>query len=129
MPSLCEFHPSICLTTEKNHGKSSVRVAEEENASIHITKTPTHYNTHTHTLQNNLQPPRYKSKQTLQFKTNDMPRFFQAYQVLWQVMYAYILINRWTANALISRSSFNIFLYNAYNSYLENVQNFSRSHL
>ena len=33
----------------KKHGKTSVRVAEEESASIHITKTPTHYKTYTHT--------------------------------------------------------------------------------
>jgi hypothetical protein len=32
----------------KKHGKSSFRVAEEENVSTHITK-PTHTHTHTHT--------------------------------------------------------------------------------
>jgi hypothetical protein len=27
VPRLCELYPSICLTTEENHGKLSVRVA------------------------------------------------------------------------------------------------------
>ena len=35
MPSFCEFYPGICLATEEKYGKTSVRVAEEENASIH----------------------------------------------------------------------------------------------
>jgi len=26
---ICELHPGICLTTEENHGKTSVSVAEE----------------------------------------------------------------------------------------------------
>ena len=77
MSSLCEFYPGVCLTTEKKHGKNSIRVAEEENPSKHINKTPTHYktytHTHTHTLQTNLKPPQYKLKQT-QYKiyTNEI---------------------------------------------------------
>jgi hypothetical protein len=27
MPFLCKLYPGICLTTEENHGKTSVRVA------------------------------------------------------------------------------------------------------
>jgi hypothetical protein len=29
VPRLCGLYPGICLTTEKKHGKTSVRVAEE----------------------------------------------------------------------------------------------------
>jgi hypothetical protein len=29
VPRLCELYPGICLTTEENHGKTSVGVAEE----------------------------------------------------------------------------------------------------
>jgi hypothetical protein len=29
VPRLCELYPGICLTTEKKHGKTSVRVAEQ----------------------------------------------------------------------------------------------------
>jgi len=29
VPRLCGFNPGICLTTEENHGKTSVRVAED----------------------------------------------------------------------------------------------------
>jgi hypothetical protein len=28
VPRLCKFYPGICLTTEENHGKTSVRVAQ-----------------------------------------------------------------------------------------------------
>jgi hypothetical protein len=53
VPSLFEFYPGICLTTEEKHGKTSVRVAEEIQ-SIHIIRKSTRYKTHTytHTLQN-----------------------------------------------------------------------------
>jgi hypothetical protein len=27
VPRLCELYPNICLTTEKKHGKNSVKVA------------------------------------------------------------------------------------------------------
>jgi hypothetical protein len=46
VPSLCEFYPGICLTTEekarKNLSQDSRRIQ-----SVHITKTPTHYKTYT----------------------------------------------------------------------------------
>jgi hypothetical protein len=67
-------------------------IAEEETTSIHITKTPTHYqnthtlpkhphitktpthyqnlHTHTHTLQNNIKQPKYNKTNTVQ----DIPK-------------------------------------------------------
>ena len=82
-PVFASFTLAFALHLRKKQGKTSVRVAEEEDASIHSTKTPTHYetythahththththitNTHTHTctLQNSLKPPYYKLKQT-----------------------------------------------------------------
>jgi hypothetical protein len=66
-PVFASFTLAFALHLRKEQGKTSVRVAEEENASIHITKTPTqyktcththihtHYKTHTHT------PTRYKT--------------------------------------------------------------------
>ena len=44
-PVFVSFTLAFALQLSKNHGKPSVRVAEEENASIHITKTPTPYKT------------------------------------------------------------------------------------
>ena len=66
-PVFASFTLAFALQLRKKHGKTSVRVAEEENGSIHITKTPTHYKpyTHTHihihkhTLQTNLKTPHY----------------------------------------------------------------------
>jgi len=64
VPRLCEFYPGIFLTTEekarKNLSQGSRRVLVY---ILHITKIPTHYKTHTHTLQNNIKPPQYKLKQ------------------------------------------------------------------
>ena len=44
-PVFASFTLAFALQLRKKHGKTSVRVAEEENGSIHITKTPTHYKT------------------------------------------------------------------------------------
>jgi hypothetical protein len=57
--------------------KTSVRLrrnsvtVRKTSVRVHITKTPTHYNpppplthTYTHTIQNNINPPQYKLKQT-----------------------------------------------------------------
>jgi hypothetical protein len=48
-PVFASFTLEFALQLRKKHGKTSVRVAEEEYASTHITKTPTHYKTYTHT--------------------------------------------------------------------------------
>jgi len=86
---LCEFYPSICLTTEekawKNFSQGSRRVLvytlpkhqhitkptlTHTHTHTHTTHTHTHtlqnphIRTHTHTLQNNLKPPHYKLKLT-----------------------------------------------------------------
>ena len=58
VPRLYEFHPGICLTTDENARKNlsqgkkpPVRLRKPQSEySIHITKTPTPYKTHT--LQN-----------------------------------------------------------------------------
>jgi hypothetical protein len=66
-PSLRVLH-EFALELRKKHGKTSISVRKTAEYSIHITKTPTHYkthtNTHTHILQNNIKPPQYKLKQT-----------------------------------------------------------------
>jgi hypothetical protein len=63
VPRLCEFYTGICYTTEikarinlsqgkKNLSpvKKNLRVEKlQSEYSIHITKTPTHYKTHTNT--------------------------------------------------------------------------------
>jgi hypothetical protein len=73
VPRLCEFYPGIYLTTDEkarknlSQGKknlSQVKKNLKSEYSVHITKIRTHYETHTHTLQNNIKPPQYKLKQT-----------------------------------------------------------------
>ena len=80
MTGFCEFYPGICLTTEekarKNPGQGKKNLSKvKKNLSQsavyilpkhpHITKpTQTYTHTHTHTLQNNIKPPQYESKQT-----------------------------------------------------------------
>jgi hypothetical protein len=74
VPRLCEFYPGICLTAEekarknlsqgkknlsqvkKNLGQNTVYILPKH---PHITKP-----TQTYTLQNNINPPQYKLKQT-----------------------------------------------------------------
>ena len=79
-PVFAGFTLAFALQLRKKHGETSVRVREtkvrlrkpQSEYSIHITKTPTHYkthtlqntHTHTHTLQNNIKPPQYKLTQT-----------------------------------------------------------------
>jgi hypothetical protein len=83
-PVFPSFTLAFALQVRKNHGKTSVRVRKTSvrlrkisEYSIHITKTPTHYKTHTYThthiLQNNINPRQYKLKQT-QYKiyTNEI---------------------------------------------------------
>jgi len=41
-PVFASFTLTFALQLTKQHGKPSVMVAEEENASVHITKTHTH---------------------------------------------------------------------------------------
>ena len=83
VPRLCEFYPGICHTTEeearKNLSQGSRRVTVY---ILHITKTPTHYkththtrphitkptHTHTHTLQNNIKPPQNHNTRHTQIK-------------------------------------------------------------
>jgi hypothetical protein len=84
VPSLCEFYPGICLTTEEKHGKTSVRVRKTsvrlrktsvkvlytyyqkhphitKPSQTHTLKNPLiHTHAHTHTLQNNIKPLQYK---------------------------------------------------------------------
>jgi hypothetical protein len=65
-PAFAIFSLAFALQLRKKQEKTSVRVAEEKNVSIHITKK----NTHTHILQKNLKPLQYKLKQTVQ----DIPK-------------------------------------------------------
>jgi hypothetical protein len=48
-PVFARFYLAFALQLRKKHGKTSVSVTEEKISSIHITKTPTHYKTYTHT--------------------------------------------------------------------------------
>ena len=88
-PVFASLTQAFALQLRKRHGKTSVRVRKtsvmlrktsvrvekpQSEYSIHITKTPTHYkthtlqnprarthtHTHTHTLQNSIKPPQYK---------------------------------------------------------------------
>jgi len=54
-PSLRVLPRAFALQLRKKHGKTSVRVAEKWQYT---------YYQNTHTLQNNMKPPQYKSKQT-----------------------------------------------------------------
>ena len=84
-PVFASFTLAFALQLRKKHGKTSVRVRKNLSQvkkkpqsvySTRITRTPTHYKTHTnthitkpthkhtHTLQNNIKPPQYKLKQT-----------------------------------------------------------------
>jgi predicted dehydrogenase len=89
-PVFASFTLAFGLTTvekaRKNHsqGKKNLWLRNTSKYSIHITKTTqlykthttthittsppthTHTHTHTHTLQNNIKPPQYKLKQTVQ---------------------------------------------------------------
>jgi hypothetical protein len=47
-PVFASFTLAFALKLKKKHGKTSVRVRKTTEYSIHITKTPTHYKTHTH---------------------------------------------------------------------------------
>ena len=58
VPRLCEFYPGICLTTEEKARK---------NLSQGSRRIPSHYKTHTHTLQNT--HTHYKTHITKQYKT------------------------------------------------------------
>jgi len=69
VPRLCEFYPGICLTTEekarKNLSQSKKNLSQvKKNLSQSTYYQNTHTLTHTHTLQNNIKPPKYKLKQT-----------------------------------------------------------------
>jgi len=85
VPSLCEFYPGICLTTEekarvnlsqgkknlsqvkKNLGQSTVNILPKH---PHVTKK----HTYTHSLQDNINPPQSRTKI---FKY--MPGFFSQF--------------------------------------------------
>jgi hypothetical protein len=86
VPRLCEFYPSICLTTEEkawktlSQGKKNLSQIKKNlsQCTVYIllkhphkhthytthTHTHTHTHPHTHTLQSNIKPPQYKLKQT-----------------------------------------------------------------
>jgi hypothetical protein len=71
VPRLCEFYPGICLTTEEKAWKNQEKPQSEY--SVPITKTPTHYKTHTHAHNITKQ---YKTT-TVQIKTKtvqDIPK-------------------------------------------------------
>ena len=48
-PVFASFILTFVLQLRKKHGKPSVRVKKTSEYRIHITKTPTHYKTYTHT--------------------------------------------------------------------------------
>ena len=65
VPRLCEFYPGICLTTEEKARKNLSQVKKNlSQSTVYILPTHTHTHTHRHTLQNNINPPQYKLKQT-----------------------------------------------------------------
>ena len=77
-PVFAGFTLAFALQLRNKHGKTSVRVRKTSEYSIHFTKTPTHYkshtNTHTHTHPHITK--QYKTT-TVQIKTNtlqDIPK-------------------------------------------------------
>jgi hypothetical protein len=72
---VCELYPGICLTTEKEHGKTSVRVAQYKNNEA-----------------------QYKSNES----TRTMIQVRQKYLTIWQISYE---CNRWRVEFVLERSS------------------------
>jgi len=54
VPRLCELNPGICLTTDKKHGKTSVRVAEECQLELTV------LNEHLYNVDVVIFPPKYE---------------------------------------------------------------------
>jgi len=97
-PVFASFTLAFSLQLRKKHGKTSVGVRKTSvrlrNTSVKVQytyyqNTPTHYKTlkklthykihihtctHTHTLQNNIKPPEYKSKRNAYRRSNIMGR-------------------------------------------------------
>jgi hypothetical protein len=78
VPRLCEFYPGICFATEEkarkyfSQGKKNLSQVKKNFSQRRVYILPKHTHTHTHTyvyiyiyiLQNNINPPQYKLKQT-----------------------------------------------------------------
>ena len=85
-PVFANFTLAFALQLWTKYGKTSARVAEEENARIHITKAPIHYktytyiHTHTHTLQNpHITKPTHTHIHTLQNPHIHTPTHYNAH--------------------------------------------------
>jgi hypothetical protein len=75
-PVFASFSLAFALQLRKKHGKTSVRLRKTSvrkqytyYQNTHTLQNP-YIHIHTHTLQNNIKPPQYKLKQTVQ----DIPK-------------------------------------------------------